>query len=389
VTLTSCGTTNLLLTSIVASGDFAQRDACPASIAPGSKCLINVTFTPTGTGTRMGAITITDNAANGAQTVPLTGTGVEPVVLTPTSLNFGNVGENSPSFAKNIKLTNNQSVPLTVTSVALSNPDYKETDGCVGVVAAMGNCNISVTLTPGTLGADNGTLTVNDNALNSPQAATLTGTGVVPVKFLPATLNFGNVPQGTTSTSKLITLYNYQDVPLNISQIAVGNADFTVTQVGNFCNALVPAMGHCTITITFTPSIIGADPGLVTVTDDASNSPQKATLSGTGIVQAKVAPASLTFAAQTVGTTSAAKTVTLTNNLSTALTINSITFTGTDPGDFASPTNTCGTTLAANSTCTISVTFTPAALHSRSATLNVNDSANNSPQTVALTGTGK
>ena len=88
-----------------------------------------------------------------------------------------------------------------------------------------------------------------------------------------------------------------------------------------------------------------------------------------------------------VGTTSTAKTVTLTNNLSTALAI-SITFTGGDPGDF-SQTNTCDSSVGAKSHCTISVTFTPKATGKRTATPNVNDSANNNPQTVLLTGTGK
>ena len=88
-----------------------------------------------------------------------------------------------------------------------------------------------------------------------------------------------------------------------------------------------------------------------------------------------------------MGTTSPPKNVMLTNNLSTALPIG-ITFTGADPGDFAQ-TNTCSGSVAAKSICTISVTFTPTATGTRTATLTVTDSANNSPQTVALTGTGK
>ena len=97
----------------------------------------------------------------------------------------------------------------------------------------------------------------------------------------------------------------------------------------------------------------------------------------------------MTLASETVGNTSAAKNVTLTNNLSTALAVGAITFTGADPGDFASPANTCGGSLAAKSKCTISVTFTPTATGTRTATMYVNDSANNTPQTVSLTGTGK
>ena len=79
--------------------------------------------------------------------------------------------------------------------------------------------------------------------------------------------------------------------------------------------------------------------------------------------------------------------MTLTNNLTTALAISSITFTGADPGDYAQ-TNTCGASLAAKSHCTISVTFTPTTTGTRTATLNVIDSANNTPQTVTLKGTG-
>ena len=76
------------------------------------------------------------------------------------------------------------------------------------------------------------------------------------------------------------------------------------------------------------------------------------------------------------------------NNLAAKLTINSISFTGGDAGDFAE-TNTCDGSVPAKGKCTISVTFTPRATGTRNTTLAVSDSANNSPQTVAVTGTGK
>ena len=100
-----------------------------------------------------------------------------------------------------------------------------------------------------------------------------------------------------------------------------------------------------------------------------------------------VTPASLIYTDENVGVPSAPQDVTLTNSATTALNISSITFTGTNPTDF-SEINTCGTSLAGGATCTISVTFTPTATGARSATLNVNDDAVGSPQTVGLTGTG-
>ncbi len=174
VTLTSSGTTNLSLTNIVASGDFAETNNCPASMATGTKCTLEVTFTPTATGTLTGAITITDNAANGPQSVALTGTGVEPVVLKPNSMKFNNVAEQTVSAAKVATLTNNQSTPLTISSIAAS-ANFGESNNCGGSLAPLSSCTISVTFDPPSVGSFSGTLTVTDNAANSPQAISFVG----------------------------------------------------------------------------------------------------------------------------------------------------------------------------------------------------------------------
>lgn len=98
---------------------------------------------------------------------------------------------------------------------------------------------------------------------------------------------------------------------------------------------------------------------------------------------ATISPGSLTFASQTVGSTSATQTVTLTNSGAAALAISSISASG----DFAE-SQSCGTSLAAETDCTISVTFTPTASGSRTGTLTISDNASGSPQTAALSGTG-
>jgi len=385
VTLTSSGTTNLNISGMTFTGtntsDFAETNNCPASMAPGVKCTISVTFTPSQTGAETAALTIADNAANSPQSVALSGTGVVPVALSPISLSFGKQAENVPSPAKTITLTNNLDYPLAISSITTSG-NFAQTNNCGTSVPANSKCTISVTFTPSIIGGETGDLTVTDSASTSPQTASLSGTGVVPATLSPISLSFGNQPQSTTSAAKNVTLTNNLDSALAITITTSG--DFA--QTGD-CGSSVPADGKCTISVTFTPSSIGGETGTLTVTDSASNSPQTAALSGTGIVQAKVAPISLTFAKQPVGSPSAGKNVTLTNNLATALPI-SITFTGANAGDFAE-TDTCSGSVAAGSQCTITVTFTPTAAGTRTATLNVNDSANNSPQTVALTGTGK
>jgi Abnormal spindle-like microcephaly-assoc'd, ASPM-SPD-2-Hydin len=108
-------------------------------------------------------------------------------------------------------------------------------------------------------------------------------------------------------------------------------------------------------------------------------------LSGTGIPPVALTPASATYAARTVGTTSSPKAFSLKNNQSVTLTGIVITTTG----DFNVSSTTCTTTLAAKTGCTINVVFKPTQTGLRTGTLQVSDSAVGSPQISTLTGTGK
>ena len=96
-------------------------------------------------------------------------------------------------------------------------------------------------------------------------------------------------------------------------------------------------------------------------------------------------PAGLVFPAQSLNTTSAAETVTLTNGDST-LTNLSVVLGGTNAGDFAE-TTTCAAPLAPGATCTITATFSPTATGVRKAIITLTDSAPGSPQVINLTGT--
>ena len=97
-----------------------------------------------------------------------------------------------------------------------------------------------------------------------------------------------------------------------------------------------------------------------------------------------LSPTSLNFGTKLINTTTAAKIVTLTNTGTATLNISSITTNG----DFAKSATTCGATVAAGASCTVSVTFTPTAINTRTGTLTFNDDASNSPQNVPLTGVG-
>ena len=101
------------------------------------------------------------------------------------------------------------------------------------------------------------------------------------------------------------------------------------------------------------------------------------------------APSPLAFGNQTEDTTSAAKTLTVTNTGTTDLTITTVTAGGTNKADFILGSDTCASsTVSAGKTCTISVEFAPSTTAAESATLSFADNASNSPQVVNLTGTG-
>ena len=400
VTLTNTGTAALTITGYSFTGtnptNFSQTHTCGATLAAGANCTISVTFTPSTTGALSASLAVADNAAGSPQTVALTGTGTAavPVVsFSPTSLAFGNQVLNTTSAAKTVTLTNTGTATLTITAYSFTgtNPtNFAQTHTCAATLAAGASCTISVTFTPSATGARSASLAVADNAAGSPQTVALTGTGTAaaPIaSFSPTSLTFAGQALNTTSAAQTVTLTNTGSASLTISGYS-----FTGTNPTNFaqthtCAATLAAGASCTISVTFTPSAAGARTASLAVSDNAAGSPQTVALTGTGNGPgATLSPTSLSFGIQRRNTTSAAKTVTLTNTGNATLTINSYTFTGSNPTNFAQ-THTCGSTLAAGASCTISVTFTPTTL-APSATLNVSTNAAGSPQTVTLSGIG-
>jgi len=133
------------------------------------------------------------------------------------------------------------------------------------------------------------------------------------------------------------------------------------------------------------PTAPGTRSSFITVTDNAQGSPHTVSLSGTGTVVA-LSPAILSFGTLSVGSSSKGQLVMLTNEGTTALAL-SFLITGANAADF-SDTTTCGSSLAAGRSCTVTVTFKPRAKGARAATLQFTDNGGASPQTATLSGTG-
>ena len=110
--------------------------------------------------------------------------------------------------------------------------------------------------------------------------------------------------------------------------------------------------------------------------------------STSGSTTITVMPSSLTYTSQVVGTTSAAQPVTIQNTGTNIVNFSSFALTGTNAGDYAINSNTCGSTLAVSASCVVNITFTPTAAGTRTASLTITDNASGSPQSTTITGTG-
>jgi len=286
VTVTNTGANELLL-AIVISGDFSQTNNCGTTVAAGLNCSINVSFSPTVRGALSGNLTITSNASSGPNVVTLTGTGTEPVVSLSSPPTFPSEPAGTTSPSQTVKVTNTGNASLIFTAIGVTGPFAITASGTTcstsSPVAASGSCTVAVTFTPIAGGTASGSLSFGDNAPNSPQTVSLSGTGTVPVVSLSAPPTFPSEPTGTTSPSQTVTVTNTGKASLIFTAIGV-TGPFAITASGTTCSTSSPvaASGSCTVAVTFTPIAGGTASGSLSFSDNAPNSPQTVALNGMG-----------------------------------------------------------------------------------------------------------
>jgi hypothetical protein len=284
-TLTNTGDGALTITSIKVTGtnssDFVQTNNCPSSLPPNSNCNIGVTFTPSTTGNRNAAVSISDNAPGSPQQLPLTGVGVLPAVtFSPARLTFPVQVIFTTSKTRPVTLTNTGHGILLISKISVIGP-FSQTNNCPSSVAPGAHCTIQVKFHSRNKGVQHGFVRVTDNAPGSPQEVPLTGTGTY-VQLLPAKVNFGTQPVDTRSLPKTITLTNKGDGPVNIQSISVTGLDAGDFAEKNNCGKQVASGASCFIKVTFKPLVKGQRTAEISVMDDGGGSPQQAKLIGTG-----------------------------------------------------------------------------------------------------------
>jgi hypothetical protein len=226
--------------------------------------------------------------------------------------------------------------------------------------------------------------------MSSPQSVTANFAQSGPIVTLnPTSYNFGNAYLFTAKTHN-ITVTNTGNATLTITKTSItpgsgtGQDDFTFL---SFCPKNLPVGKSCSITVFFFAGNTGSLSATLNLTDNAPGSPQEVPLSANVINPIPTYnPSDLHFGSVKVGQSST-KQVTLKNAGTTTLDISSVSVTGVNHADFV-PSDGCGSTLAAGSSCIISITFTPSAKGNRSANLTVTDNALINTQIVPLFGDG-
>ena len=389
--------------------DFAVTGcSAGAPLSAGSSCTLTVTFTPQALGARTATLTVASDANNGSLlTVPLGGTGValpEPVVTYPTTDFPDTVIGETAAQTRLVTITNDRTRNITYSVTGTT--DFKVgTESCPGRVVPGGGvttCTITLEFRPA-LGGGEGRRQVSlpitfagtsTDAAPSPVTGTVAGNALLPILLSAPTLNPAAVVGSPTTSSLLLT--NRSAAAVTLSSLAFSGttaADYSI-DAGSGCTngASVAAGGNCTLVIRFAPAAAGPRDATLTITHSALGSPQTVALQGaaTPAPQGRIelSAFSLAFADTQLGSSSA-QSVTVRNAGNLALAFSAFDLAGAAAGDYER-TGSCSTAtpIAIGAECTLTITFRPAALGARSASLTIQSDASNGAATIAITGTG-
>lgn len=219
VTLTSAGSVPLHITSVLPSGsnpgDFQFTHSCSAPLTVGVSCSLSVTFSPLGSGQRTASIVVTDDAPDSPQSIQLTGTGAAPppgtpvVKLSATAVSFANVTQGSTVSPQVVTLTSFGSATLHISSIVLGGsnpPDFTLTNNCTAAAYAVNaTCTIGISVAPISLGLRTATVTIADDAPNSPQTIAISANVNPAFTVAPSSAggNSATISAGQTATFSL------------------------------------------------------------------------------------------------------------------------------------------------------------------------------------------
>ena len=383
------------------------------TLAAGANCTLSISFAPAVNGALTGTLQITGTPANGSAIQSLAyllgygqGSGALTITGASSPLNFGYVASGQ-SQQQTLTLTNSGTGALAIHRIT-SQPPFLSATTCGGALAPTASCTVTLSYSPvyeltssstaSPVRQDSGILTIESDAVTSPDTRQLAGTATAITAAQPANssvlssytlsssaLTFAATQVGNVSPAQSITLTNSGTSTLHIASI-LAPADFTASST---CATLLPE-ATCTIAVEFTPGDLSSQSlraGTLEILSDASDALDFVTLLGSSTPSPLVlSPTSLDFGSVDVGQGSQL-TVTATNTSSAPITFGSLTTSG----PYTTSDGTCpasGAALASGAQCTLNITFTPTTNGTQTGVLSLSSSATQLPLAVALTGLG-
>jgi len=366
--------------------------ALPLTLQSQQSATFQIVFKPTAASALSANVTFTYlRRYTGALVVPVTGTGValptSTYLLSPSSisLSFGSISVGS-SAAQSVTISNAGNSSVTISQISLGGTGFTASGVTLPVTLSAGqSLAVPISFAPTVAGPSSGSVTVVSNATISPMTISLSATGVQPqITVVPTSISFGSVTVGVTNT-QTITVNNPGTASLSISQASLSGSGFTETGI-TLPLTIAPGSGS-SFTISFDPSSAATIAGTLLLTSNASSPSLSVMVSGTGVAQTRLlssSAASLNFGSLTLET-SASLPVTLTNTGNYSVTISQLTVAG---AGFSYSGLSLPITLAAGHSASFNTIFDPTTAGNLSGTVTVVSTATNSPQTIALSGTG-
>jgi hypothetical protein len=377
ITLSNDGAADLTVGAIAASGGFAQSNDC-ATLHPGQSCTIDVTYISSIVGNSEGVLTINDNAASTPEIVTLTGTVLPPITLALGTLSFGSIAVGT-SQTKSVTITNNGSA-FGIAAISTSG-DYAQANNCPAILPSGKACTVNVTFRPRANGTRAGVLAIASKDAGFAESlsgftAALSGRGAggtsaARVSLQPAALNFAaKTPLDLSQRTQTVKLTNTSaSTSLTVQNVSTLGPIYNGTEfyqiASTDCRGMLAPGGECNIKVVQNPATNGFAPanaaGSLMIVDSDGSSPNVIPLATRIQPELQFSPASLNFTTQAVGTTSAAKVVTVTNRMDlSGISLLPLSVSG-DFNIVSAGTNPCSLKPAFNpgTSCTLGVTFAP------------------------------
>src|SRR6185437_9514379 len=247
----------------------------------GASCALAVTFAPQLVGTRANALEISSDASTALDFISLLGTATPASLsFSPVSLDFGSVHVGNSSTMP-VQVTNTSTASAIFHGITATG-DYTVTGDCPSSGSALApgtSCVLEATFTPTQTGSRAGAIEVANSLSTLPLPVALTGTGTQShLQANPASLDFGSLSLAA-SANLTFTLNNSGNAPVTGLHLAI-TGDYTI--ISPCALTMLAAGASCSVTVSFTPSVLGTRAGILTVTS-AGSSPTIVPLTGTGV----------------------------------------------------------------------------------------------------------